>query len=547
MGSILTFYSYKGGVGRTMAVANIGVLLARKGLRVLVVDWDLEAPGLHRYFADLRVITNKRGLLDFFLDTANALNAVPDWKSYTSTVNIDVSTNLTMFAAGRFDENYEKHVLEFNWNHFFQKQNGGAILESLRREWIDAFDVTLIDSRTGITDSGGICTVQMPDILVPVFSANRQSLEGTKRVVLRAQRARQKLAYDRTRLLIFPIISRFDSRTEYRESQMWLKIFAEELKDFYNDWLPKDTSVLQILEHTKLPHVAFFSFGEKLPVLTEGTTDPESLGFSYQNSATLIANDFKDADRLLLPVSTKPLKQDRLVRWKSHQDLAARKLEDINNFGLVGIYCCPAESVNLSVGELEQFLSRNRMNLAEEIRYFPNIDVFQNGISIGYFPRAIRPDIKSTYRITLYIDGYTALDAQADVLMDKASKMHLGWLTYELQRQLQLSKALLRDFGVSTISVLVDFKKIDHFSLLYADVSGFPQTAIYSGNHDPISREAPLSHIYDQDGPQRNIAMPLVRDIITEVCRIFGLSQVPAGIWNQLGELLYVKGLEDSR
>lgn len=57
MGSIITFYSYKGGVGRTMAVANIAVLLARKGLRVLVVDWDLEAPGLHRYFTDLRVAT----------------------------------------------------------------------------------------------------------------------------------------------------------------------------------------------------------------------------------------------------------------------------------------------------------------------------------------------------------------------------------------------------------------------------------------------------------------------------------------------------------
>ena len=46
MSTIATFYSYKGGVGRTMAMANVAVLLAQRGLRVLAVDWDLEAPGL---------------------------------------------------------------------------------------------------------------------------------------------------------------------------------------------------------------------------------------------------------------------------------------------------------------------------------------------------------------------------------------------------------------------------------------------------------------------------------------------------------------------
>ena len=48
MSSIVTFYSYKGGVGRSMALANIAVLLAQRGMKVLMVDWDLEAPGLGR-------------------------------------------------------------------------------------------------------------------------------------------------------------------------------------------------------------------------------------------------------------------------------------------------------------------------------------------------------------------------------------------------------------------------------------------------------------------------------------------------------------------
>ena len=49
-GRILTFYSYKGGTGRTMLLANLGWLLAAAGQRVLMIDWDFEAPGLHRYY-----------------------------------------------------------------------------------------------------------------------------------------------------------------------------------------------------------------------------------------------------------------------------------------------------------------------------------------------------------------------------------------------------------------------------------------------------------------------------------------------------------------
>ena len=50
-GQVVTFYSYKGGTGRTMALANLAWILAANGKRVLIVDWDLESPGLHRYFA----------------------------------------------------------------------------------------------------------------------------------------------------------------------------------------------------------------------------------------------------------------------------------------------------------------------------------------------------------------------------------------------------------------------------------------------------------------------------------------------------------------
>ena len=50
---IATFYSFKGGVGRSMALANVASLLCERGLRTVMLDFDLEAPGLERFFRSI--------------------------------------------------------------------------------------------------------------------------------------------------------------------------------------------------------------------------------------------------------------------------------------------------------------------------------------------------------------------------------------------------------------------------------------------------------------------------------------------------------------
>ncbi len=44
-GQIITFYSYKGGTGRTMALANVAWILASNGKRVLVGRLGSGIPG----------------------------------------------------------------------------------------------------------------------------------------------------------------------------------------------------------------------------------------------------------------------------------------------------------------------------------------------------------------------------------------------------------------------------------------------------------------------------------------------------------------------
>ena len=74
-GQILTFYSYKGGTGRTMALANVAWILASNGNRVLSVDWDLESPGLHKFFhpfLDESTVSATPGVIEIINDYASA-------------------------------------------------------------------------------------------------------------------------------------------------------------------------------------------------------------------------------------------------------------------------------------------------------------------------------------------------------------------------------------------------------------------------------------------------------------------------------------------
>src|SRR5882762_11144508 len=61
---VITFYSYKGGVGRTLACANFGKYLAKTGQKVVLADMDFEAPGLDSKFFSDGTTNISNGLLD---------------------------------------------------------------------------------------------------------------------------------------------------------------------------------------------------------------------------------------------------------------------------------------------------------------------------------------------------------------------------------------------------------------------------------------------------------------------------------------------------
>jgi hypothetical protein len=232
-GTIVTFYSYKGGTGRSMALANVAWLLASSGKRVLAVDWDLEAPGLHRYFQPFLAdpsLEQSTGVIDFVREFATAAVSAPakdenkDWyKDYANLLAHAVPVTWTFTGGGRLDfvpagkqdAAYAVRVNSFDWQEFYERLGGGVLLEAVKDNLRGLYDYVLIDSRTGISDTSGVCTVQMPDQLVVCFTLNKQSIYGAAAAARSAHRQRRSASGAPT-LKVWPVPTRIDHSEKER-------------------------------------------------------------------------------------------------------------------------------------------------------------------------------------------------------------------------------------------------------------------------------------------------------------------------------------------
>jgi tetratricopeptide (TPR) repeat protein len=184
-----------------MALANVAWILAATGNRVLVIDWDLEAPGLHRYFLPFLSDPNfveSPGLLEIFEDYVRLIQEpttnwppgltdplyLADVRRHAVPLNYDFpdAACLHVLAAGAQNETYARRLQEFNWRRFYNGYNGAEFLKKFGAICREYYDHILIDSRTGVADTAGITTVELPDQVVLCFTYNRQSVEGVAAV-----------------------------------------------------------------------------------------------------------------------------------------------------------------------------------------------------------------------------------------------------------------------------------------------------------------------------------------------------------------------------
>lgn len=292
---IATFYSFKGGVGRSMALANVGEILADWGYRVIVCDWDLEAPGLERYFAEsgetAGALAEKPGIIDLLLEYKQSFGQIVDdeepngsgmghvgdthaqfgklrIRKPTSYAIPDVpfrnssrSGSLRLLTAGRrgaFATRYTEAIRNLNWSEFYSAWAGDAYLEFFREELRSEADIVLIDSRTGVTEQGGVCTHHLADLVVLLTGTNEQNLDGTAwmRRVLSSKRMAQ-LRDGRT-IGVLPVAARVEITAENDKLLQFRREFARE----FARAVPPSVSDQAFLLNSEIPYIPYYSFRE---------------------------------------------------------------------------------------------------------------------------------------------------------------------------------------------------------------------------------------------------------------------------------------------
>ena len=296
-GTVVTFYSYKGGVGRSFALANIATLLGRWGFRVLCIDWDLEAPGLPYYFESIShngtlqpfSSDQTKGLVELLSSFQVHYHEPLEWHNYIIPSLGPSTPRVSLLKAGLVDSSYSERLHQLDWRQMYLNGLGGA-LESMFNDLREEYDYVFIDARTGVTDFSGITSVQLPDILALLFTANYQSFEGAKEVARRAVKRRIDLPIDASRLLVLPIPSRFEVQLEHDVSSVWRDKFAEEMGEFYEPWTAPNLGYDKLVQFTTIPYIPIWSFGERLAVVDDGYNDPLSITYSLETIAALLAH-----------------------------------------------------------------------------------------------------------------------------------------------------------------------------------------------------------------------------------------------------------------
>lgn len=187
-GKLVSFYSFKGGVGRTTTMMMAAIGAARRGKKIVVLDFDLEAPGVSGFFPEEAL--SQYGILDFFVES-NTYQEEINIDEYLYPVSEYCRVNqyggeiYILPAVGRSAQSnievYRKNLMRFDMNVPAYEEEKTPVDMLLSK--IDAFlkpDYIFIDTRSGIHQIGGITLTRYSDLALLFFYGSGQNIEGMR-------------------------------------------------------------------------------------------------------------------------------------------------------------------------------------------------------------------------------------------------------------------------------------------------------------------------------------------------------------------------------
>lgn len=237
----ISFHSYKGGVGCSLALANFAKALMKAGKRVTVLDMDFEAPGIHMKLGlPLNIV--KRGFVDYLVDKSRlsrsryANDDRLDIRQYAQP--LDDQDRSFLIPAGDFTRNlYWGLIASETFNRFFyldasqlDDPEAGKWLVERNFAWFredkrlvkETFqpDYLLIDCRTA-TERASVPLLLFADTVVTLFAPNSEGMYGTALMLAALQRQSHKIS-------AIPVVSRVpESYSEKDAEKLRTGVFTE--------------------------------------------------------------------------------------------------------------------------------------------------------------------------------------------------------------------------------------------------------------------------------------------------------------------------------
>jgi tetratricopeptide (TPR) repeat protein len=221
---IFTFYSFKGGVGRSMALLNVAYALVARGRNVLILDMDLEAPGIAAFLGRNEELEPHDGadilkLIEWARDFCERTRGSPITKDDVARNGPDLKDFVERIKTGKLDVASLKprlgsvgqlHLIGARVSDAYLARLHGLGLDSIDQETMLGmsevlrilvksarlnvevpdyygpdgaceipYDYVLVDARTGFTEIGGLCVGPLADRVVVFTGLNDQNVCGT--------------------------------------------------------------------------------------------------------------------------------------------------------------------------------------------------------------------------------------------------------------------------------------------------------------------------------------------------------------------------------
>ncbi|MBE9259267.1 ParA family protein [Dolichospermum sp. LEGE 00246] len=292
----VTFYSFKGGVGRTTALTHVAWILAMRGRKVVAVDLDLEAPGLSTAF-NLQP-QPKYGIVDYFYERSYLPEGIKPNISITEIfgeVRIpNAKGRLFVVPAGCLSLDYISKVDDLHANTVIDgDQNLWTVFKRKIYEQLKP-DVILIDSRTGINQWGALSLIQAANEAIIFLFPNEQNKQGIE-LLLRSLNTLKNLSIN----FVFspvPDVSKLDKVNEiYKSFLDQIKISTDE--EFEID----DNDPLELPEPLVIPYLQPIALADNYPV--------RALLDYYNKIVNLIDEETDEIDRTNILTNSE-------TRWK---------------------------------------------------------------------------------------------------------------------------------------------------------------------------------------------------------------------------------------